>query len=68
MSQLLTRINNATRSFLGLDWLDEAKDIAEAAKRQREEDEAQANRDPHDMARWLQEPRDYRRPRPEEKR
>lgn len=53
------------RSFLGLDWLEEAREIADAARRQREEDEARANRDPHDFARWIQDPKDYRRPRPE---
>lgn len=53
------------REALGLDWLQEARDIAEAARRQREEDEARAQRDPHDFARWLQDPQPYRRPRPE---
>ena len=67
MIHLFTALKERTRSYLGLDWLSEARDIAEAARRQREEDEAQANRDPHDMARWLQDPKDYRRPRPEER-
>ena len=55
------------REALGLNWIAEARAIAEAARKQREEDEARANRDPHDFARWLQEPAAYRRPAPEGK-
>lgn len=61
MHQIIARI----RTYLGLDWLAEAREIAEAARRQREEDEAKAGRDPHDFARWLREPKEYRRPAPE---
>lgn len=62
---MTSRIIHHVRSFLGLDWLQEAREIAEEARRQREEDEARANLDPHEMARWFREPREYRRPRPE---
>jgi len=64
MSHLFTALKERTRTYLGLDWLSEARDIAEEARRQREEDKAKAKRDPHDMARWLREPKEYRRPRP----
>lgn len=62
---ILQRISDHARAMLGLDWLQEARDIAESARQQREEDEARANRDPHDFARWLQEPSTYRRPAPD---
>lgn len=58
----LHAVTSRVRVFLGLDWLEEARDIAEAARRQREEDEARANREPHDFARWIQDPKEYRRP------
>lgn len=45
------------------DWYDEMREVSEAARRQRIEDESKDERDKHDMARWLQEP-DRRRPRP----
>ena len=44
------------------DWYDEMKAIADDAERQRLEDEARVTTDPHDMARWLQDPKAYRRP------
>ena len=66
MSHLFTALKERTRTYLGLDWLSEARVIAEEARQQREEDEAKAKREPHDFARWLQDPKDYRRPRPEE--
>jgi hypothetical protein len=68
MRNLFAWVVTHVRAFLGLDWLAEAREIAEAARRQREEDEARANRDPHDFARWLQDPKAYRRPRPEDMR
>ena len=48
------------------DWYDEMHDVAEAARRQRIEDEARDERDMRDMARWLREP-DRRRPAPRRK-
>lgn len=45
------------------DWYEEMHEIAEAAQRQRIEDEARDARDKADMARWLREP-DQRRPAP----
>lgn len=62
---ILNAAASRVREALGLDWLQEAREIAETARKQREEDESRANRDPHDFARWLQEPRTYRRPAPE---
>lgn len=62
--RLLHATLDTLREALGINWIIEAREIAEAARRQREEDEARARRDPHDMARWLREPKDYRRPKP----
>lgn len=53
------------RAALGLDWLQEAREIAESARKQREEDEARYNHDARELSRWLQEPKGYRRPAPE---
>lgn len=62
---LLNTITSHLREALGINWIIEAREIAEAARRQRDEDEARAKREPHDMARWLREPKEYRRPKPE---
>ena len=64
MIHLLHRVQKVARHYLGLDWIQEAKDIAEEARKQREEDKAKANNDPHDMAQWFQDPKHYRRPKP----
>jgi len=63
--KLLQATLDTLREALGINWIVEAREIAEQARRQRDEDEARAQRDPHDMARWLREPREYRRPKPE---
>lgn len=63
---ILHAVAHHARRALGLDWLAEAREIAEDARRQRLEDERNAASDPHDMARWFKEPRDYRRPAPGE--
>lgn len=62
---ILHAVTSRVREALGIEWIIEAREIAEQARRQREEDEARANRDPHDFARWLQDPKPYRRPAPE---
>lgn len=62
---LIQRITRHARSVLGLDWLEEAREIAEAARKQRLEDEQHAPSDPHDFGRWWQEPKGYRRPAPD---
>lgn len=67
MIRLLHRVQEVARHYLGLEWIQEARDIAEKARDQREEDKARANKDPHDMAQWLQDPKDYRRPKPGDK-
>ena len=64
MIQLLHRVQEIARHYLGLEWIQEAKDIAEEARKQREEDKAKANNEPHDMAQWFQDPKHYRRPKP----
>lgn len=63
MMHLLSQIRTGVRSFLGLDWLSESKKIASESRKQREIEKAKSGVDPHDFARWLQDPRDYRTPR-----
>ncbi len=48
------------------DWWTHSRQIATNARDQRIEDEARITTDPHDMARWIQEPVG-RRPRPQMK-
>ena len=67
MIHLLHRVQEFARHYLGLEWIQEARDIAEEARKQREEDKAKTNSDPHDMAQWLQDPKGYRRPKPGDK-
>lgn len=62
---ILTAAVSRLREALGIEWIIEVREIAEQARRQREEDEARAHREPHDMSRWMRDPREYRRPRPE---
>lgn len=65
MKRLILRALTKVRLF-DLDFLDEMVADAQAATARRVEDESRITTDPHDMARWLQEPRG-RRPRPHRK-
>ncbi len=65
MKRLILRVLAKVNMF-DLDFFDEMVADAEAARQRRIEDEARITTDPHDMARWLQEPVG-RRPRPQQK-
>lgn len=66
MSLLMT-VKEHAKEILGINWWREAQEIANEARKQREEDEKNAPKDPHDMTRWLMEPSAYRRRAPKKR-